>query len=189
MTTSPIAGPLVPTIESAPESALETLWAYFRISQALYEEAALLDARQYEAWLAMVTEDVVYQVPLIRNQSIDTMELAVSDGMLAIDDTYRTLKLRVDRHQTGFAWAEDPPSRIRRFVTNIRIVGHPAPQEYAVDSDLLLTRNRDWEPHSDLLAALRHDVWRWEAPRWKLARRRVILDQAEIGTRNLGIFL
>ena len=34
-----------------------------------------------------------------------------------------------------------------------------------------------------------HDVLRRENEKWKLARREVILDQAVLGTPNLGIFL
>ena len=36
-------------------------------------------------------------------------------------DTYASMRLRVDRLQTEHAWAEDPPSRTRRVVTNIRV--------------------------------------------------------------------
>lgn len=169
--------------------SLEELWLHHTLTQALYREAALLDGRRFDEWLLDLTDDVTYQVPLVLNQDAQHMDTAVTTGMLPVNDDRRTLQLRVDRLKTGFAWAEDPPSRVRRYVTNIRIQASNRPDECQVMSDLLVMRNRDWDAQNEVITAERQDVWRVSAGRWQLARRFTCIDQVFWGTRNLGIFL
>jgi phthalate 3,4-dioxygenase beta subunit len=49
--------------------------------------------------------------------------------------------MRVKRLATDHAWAEDPPSRTRHFVTNVRTF-RPRADELYVESALLLFRSR-----------------------------------------------
>ncbi|HYX91065.1 MAG TPA: aromatic-ring-hydroxylating dioxygenase subunit beta, partial [Myxococcaceae bacterium] len=95
----------------------------------------------------------------------------------------------VERLETGFAWAEDPPSRLRHFVSNVRVDLIPERQaEVAVRSNLLVYRSRWDKPLYDLLSAERHDVLRQVNGGWKLARRRVILDNTTLPTLNISFF-
>ena len=78
-------------------------------------EAELLDEYREREWLEeMVSREVVYQVPLRQ-----TVERARGTGFAAdtyhLDETYGSLASRVARNETAYAWAEDPPSRIRHF--------------------------------------------------------------------------
>lgn len=43
-------------------------------------------------------------------------------GMAFFDDDKATLKMRVDRMAVGRAWAEDPPSRSRRLLSNVEVL-------------------------------------------------------------------
>jgi 3-phenylpropionate/cinnamic acid dioxygenase small subunit len=99
------------------------------------------------------------------------------------------LELRVRRLETEYAWAEDPPSRTRHFVTNVRIAEGEEEDEVAVRSNLLLYRSRGSVPHYDLLSAERKDVLRKEEDQWKLRRRVILLDHAVLTTHNLSVFL
>jgi len=47
-------------IESASPAAIDELVRQHEIEQALYAEAALLDAHDYTGWLEALTEDVTY---------------------------------------------------------------------------------------------------------------------------------
>jgi ethylbenzene dioxygenase beta subunit len=161
--------------------------AYLAICQALYREAALLDAGRFDEWLAFLTEDIVYQAPVRVTRERGKPD--VSDEMLHFDDTYISLKNRIARINSGFAWAEDPPSRTRHFVSNVQVFPTERADEVGVHSSLLLYRNRGAEATHDLLSGERQDRLRWVDGAWRLARRRVILDQATLGTKNLGIFL
>jgi 3-phenylpropionate/cinnamic acid dioxygenase small subunit len=105
-----------------------------------------------------------------------------------LDDRH-TLELRVKRLKTEHAWAEDPPSRTRRFISNVRIKSGESQDEVEVRSYLLLYRNRGNDSDADLISAERQDVWRRSADGWKLGKRLILIDQGILGTKNLGIFL
>ncbi len=83
----------------------------------LYTEAELLDDGDEATWhQEMVSQDVVYQVPL--RQTVERARgTGFAEGAFHLDETYGSLASRVARNQTKYAWAEDPPSRIRHFVT------------------------------------------------------------------------
>ena len=90
---------------------------------------------------------------------------------------------------TKSAWAEDPPSRTRRLVTNVLVEETDKPQEYSVRSYLLVTRSRFNFDEYDLISAERRDILRSDGEGFKLAKREILLDQAVLGTPNLAIFL
>jgi 3-phenylpropionate/cinnamic acid dioxygenase small subunit len=96
--------------------------------------------------------------------------------------------MRTGRLQKS-AWAEDPPSRCRRFVTNVRVAACETPDEYEVVSYLFLERSRGDNPHNEQLTAERRDVWRKSDVGYLLARREIIVDQSVLGMSNLPIFL
>lgn len=160
---------------------------HYQVTQWLVEEAAMLDSGRFDDWLALMADDVVYRVPVRLTKPRG--ESDISDKMFHFDETIETLRLRVKRLDTEFAWAEDPPSRTRHFVSNVRVTPGAAEGELAVDSYLLVYRNRGERPDYDLISGQRHDVLRRRNGSWALARRTVVLDQATIGTKNLGIFL
>jgi 3-phenylpropionate/cinnamic acid dioxygenase small subunit len=105
-------------------------------------------------------------------------------------DDWRSMMGRVMRLTgTKSAWAEDPPSRTRRLVTNVRVNETEKADEFAVVSYLLVTRSRFNFDEFDLISCERHDLLRRDGESFKLARREILLDQAVLGTPNLAIFL
>ncbi|MGW6359578.1 aromatic-ring-hydroxylating dioxygenase subunit beta [Streptomyces sp. NPDC055092] len=165
-----------------------------RVGSALYNEvvewmdteAELLDAYREREWLeAMVSRDVVYQVPIRQ-----TVERARGTGFVAgafhLDETYGSLESRVARNETAYAWAEDPPSRIRHFVTGIRVAEDA--DLVIVRSNLLIYRTRQEQTQPQLLSGERQDQLRREDGALRLLRREVLLDLTVIGTHNLSIF-
>ncbi|BCZ95730.1 MULTISPECIES: aromatic-ring-hydroxylating dioxygenase subunit beta [Thermus] len=159
----------------------------------LYQEAECLDEGRYRDWLGFLTEDILYRVPVRITKERDPRggTSGVTEGMYHMDEDLTSLEMRVARLETGFAWAEDPPSRIRRFVTNVRI-GDPRPtdrgEEVEVRSNLLIFRSRWDKPDYTLMAAERQDVWRYSGDTWRLARRLVILDSTTLPVHNLAFF-
>ncbi len=96
----------------------------FEVEEFLYREASLLDERRLDEWLALCTDDIHYWMPIRRTttaKEIDN-EFTKPGGMAFFDDDKQTLGLRVQRLQVGRAWAEDPPSRTRHTVSNVRIL-------------------------------------------------------------------
>lgn len=157
------------------------------VNDLLIAEAEMLDERRFEEWLALFAEDVEYVAPVRvtrKNPGPD-----VDDAITLFDETLASLTLRVRRLRTDVAWAEDPPSLTRRLVTNIRVRPGAAEDELDVRSNLLLFRSRGDMGHHDLICGQREDLMRRVDDGLRIARRRILLDQASLGTKNLGIFL
>ncbi|MGQ0550014.1 MAG: aromatic-ring-hydroxylating dioxygenase subunit beta [Armatimonadota bacterium] len=158
------------------------------ILEFLYQEAECLDTGRFEDWLGMMTDDVQYQMPVrLTRERGDAPDR--SDQMQFFWDDRATLELRVRRLRTDFAWAEDPPSRTRHFVSNVRIAQAPTPDLLDVRSYVLITRSRGDAPNYEMISGERKDVLRRADGTWKLARREFVVDQAMLGVKNLGIFV
>jgi len=156
--------------------------------QFLVDEAYLLDAQQYEAWLDTLTDDVRYAMPVrvttARGAGFDT-----SPGMDHFDEDKYSLSQRVARMGTEHAWAEDPPSRLRHFITNVRTFTGDDDVHMVVESAELLFRSRGDVNDSALMSCGRQDVLRWCDDCWKLARRNIIADESVLRMQNLAVFL
>ena len=157
------------------------------VSDLLIMEAEYLDNRQFEDWLELLTKDIEYTAPIRVSRKSPAID--VIDDIGHFDDTLASLTLRVRRLRTDVAWAEDPPSHTRRLITNIRIRHADEEDELDVRSNLLLFRSRGDRGTYDLIVGERHDRFREVAGQWRIARRRAILDQNSLGTKNLGVFL
>ena len=161
---------------------------YNRLLETLYDEAAALDERRFDDWVAMLAPDLVYQAPIRLTRTGPNRDRDVMRTMFHFDDDYGSILMRTGRLQKS-AWAEDPPSRCRRFVTNVRIAECETPGEYEVVSYLYLERSRGDNPENESLTAERRDVWRDADGGYRLARREIIVDQSVLGMSNLAVFL
>ena len=161
--------------------------AYSEIADFLYEEAELLDEGRFSAWLGLMTEDMTYRMPIRVTKGRGAGPDYSHETEIFCDDL-PSLRLRIDRLSTDCAWAEDPPSRTRHVVSNVRIKGTPNPDELKASSYILVYRNRGNSPNGDLLSGKRLDLLRKVAGQWRLAKRTILLDQA-VGSGNLSIFL
>jgi phthalate 3,4-dioxygenase subunit beta len=161
--------------------------AYDRVVDFLYREAEALDERRHEDWLAMLTDDIRYRVPVRVTRARWLDEATLSD-MAHFDEDRYSLTKRVERFRTEHAWAEDPPSRTRRFVTNIRARWLDK-DEVEARSNLLLFRSRGDLYEPDLVSATRADRLRLDGADVRLAEREVTLDEAVLRTQNLAVFL
>lgn len=158
------------------------------IEDFLYGEAALLDAGGLDDWLDLLTDDVSYRMP-VRLTRERGKEADYSTEMQYFWDDRATLTLRVQRLKTEFAWAEDPPSRTRHYVSNVRISATRESHECEVRSYVLIYRNRGEVARHDLISGERTDILRRVNGAWKLARRVFLVDQATLGTPNLAILV
>jgi 3-phenylpropionate/cinnamic acid dioxygenase small subunit len=157
------------------------------VQDFLWHEAELLDDRRFEDWLALFSEDIRYTAPISVTRK--TPNPTVIDDIGYFDDNLPSLTLRVKRLRTDVAWAEDPPSHTRRFVTNIRVRPTETEDELAVRSALLLYRSRGDLGAYDLIVGERQDLLRAVGGEFRIARRRTVLDQSSLSTKNLGVFL
>ena len=89
-----------------------------QVEDFIYHEAALLDAWRLDDWLELLTADAVYCVP-----SNDRPYADPKKTLFIIADDINRIRARVTRLKDKSAHAEYPPSRTRRIITNVRIVG------------------------------------------------------------------
>jgi phthalate 3,4-dioxygenase subunit beta len=161
--------------------------AHLAAQQFLVEEAALLDAAEYEGWLDLLSEDVRYLMPVrvttARGAGFDTLA-----DMAHFDEDIYALRKRVQRLATDHAWTEDPPSRTRHFVTNVRTFRNGA-EELEVQSALLLFRSRGDNREAELISAGRRDLLRQTPGGLRLTRREITVDESVLRTQNLAVFL
>lgn len=88
------------------------------IEDFLYEEAALLDEWRLEEWLELLTEDASYYVP-----ATDIPDGDHRSTLFLVSDDPTRLRSRVKQLLGRFAHAENPHSRTRRLISNVRVRG------------------------------------------------------------------
>jgi len=163
---------------------------YNQIAEFLYEEAWLLDEIRLKDWVARLDIDLRYTCPVRQTRSLAQHSQSIVRTVMHFDETYASIRGRVGRiTDTKSAWAEDPPSRTRRLVTNILIESTEDPDEFEVKSYLLCSRSRFEETALLMLSCVRNDLLRRYDNSFKLARREIIVDQTVLGFPNLAIFL
>src|SRR5215468_10845864 len=97
---------------------------HYEVERFYYDEAALLDAHRYEEWLALFSDDARYFMPIRRTRTQRELdkEFTRPGEMAFFDDTKQLLAGRIAKLKSGRSWAEDPPSRTRHLITNVRVV-------------------------------------------------------------------
>ncbi|MFJ7682112.1 aromatic-ring-hydroxylating dioxygenase subunit beta [Peribacillus butanolivorans] len=167
---------------------VEEMLVKCEFEQWLYDEAQLLDDIEFDEWFHLMHSSLCYQMPVRVNK--DGVERPdYSTKMFTFNDDIELLKLRVDRLKTDYAWAEIPPSRTRRFVSNVRVKDFVEGEKAVVKSYLLIYRSRSTDIQHDLISGERNDEFIFEDGKWKLSKRIFIVDQTTINTRNLAIFV
>ena len=168
---------------------LSAILALHQVQDFLYREAELLDERRYEEWLDLFTEDARYFMPMRRNVPHDEAEREFTREGADVnwfDEGKDTLTRRVKQIRTGIHWAEEPPSRICHMVANVQVL-HSSDNELGVKSRFLIYRNRV-ETETDVLVGKREDLLRRVNGSFKIARRKIILDQNVLLAKNLTFF-
>jgi len=160
------------------------------VEQFLYMEADFLDHRQFHEWLDLFTEDAHYWMPIrsTRARGDEENEFTKEWENSYFDDDKPMLAQRVAKFDTGFSWAEDPPSRTRHLVTNVRIRDGVGTDELTVTCNFIVYRSR-MATDEDLWVGEREDRLRKVEGQWRIAGRKIFLDQTVLRSKNLSSFL
>jgi|SRR5579863_1586295 len=150
----------------------------------LYHEAHLLDSGLFLDWLDLLAPNLRYWAParaeVTREQERNDEAMRLS----LFDETKATLTLRIQRLSTGLAWSENPPTRTRRFISNVT-VGRQADDVVLIQSNFMLFRSRSFANES-ILVGCREDKW-FNAERWLLQERKIVVDQCTV--ENMSVLL
>src|SRR5712691_582776 len=107
------------------QTTLERLLLERDIEQFLYHEAALIDERRFSEWADLLAEDIHYHMPIRRNVKFGEWDRENTDSASEIswfDEGKRILVGRVRQLETGVHWPEEPFSRVRHMISNVRIL-------------------------------------------------------------------
>ncbi len=160
----------------------------FEVERFYYEEAAMLDERRYIDWLDLFTDDTHYWMPIRRTRTANELdkEFTPRGTMAYFDEDKPALENRVAKLETGYSWAEDPPSRTRHIVTNIRVLEDDG-AELTVESSFLPYRPR-LDSEEDTWIGRRRDVLRRVDDALRVADRQIFIEQTVLLSRNLSNF-
>jgi 3-phenylpropionate/cinnamic acid dioxygenase small subunit len=164
---------------------------HWELVEFLEDEATLLDHSRLLDWLQLLAPDLLYRMPVrVTRMRDDRSGEEFSSGMFHFDENATTMFVKVTRMATTPSpWAENPVSRTRRFITNVKVHRTDNADEFAVTSSILLVRSRYDEETLGLLSAERNDLIRRTDEGFRVARRMILADQATLGLANLAVFL
>lgn len=161
---------------------------HFAIEAHYRAEVRLWQTGQYREWLKeMVAEDIHYWMPIYEQRFIrDRRPDPTPDDAAIYNDDYGELNQRVERLYTGTVWMEDPPSKIRYFVSNTEAfdMGNG---EFDVYSNLLVYRNRR-QLETSVHTMGREDKLRRVGDGFQVFRRKLLLDARVTQDKNLYFF-
>jgi biphenyl 2,3-dioxygenase beta subunit len=169
-------------------SLQENMLLQYEVEQFLYHEARLLDDRKFDEWLDLLTDDIHYWMPIRRTTTMREIEneFTAPGAMAFFDDDKTYLTIRVQKMSAGNAWSEDPPSRTRHFVSNIRIVEIQG-DDITIDANFHLYRTR-LDSEEDSWLGRRKDVLRRVDGNFMIACRHIFLEQTLIKSQNMSNF-
>ncbi|MFZ9557118.1 MAG: 3-phenylpropionate/cinnamic acid dioxygenase subunit beta [Limnohabitans sp.] len=165
------------------------------IEEFLFDEAQLLDERDFKAWIDTLAEDLRYFMPMEFNVKFGDHARGEftqrREHMSWFNEGKWTLNKRVEQILTGVHWAEEPLSRVCRLVSNVQLTALQTSQagelEVDVSSRFLIYQNRcEYEQY--FFVGDRLDRIRLTAGGWRLARREIRLHQNVLLAKNLSIF-
>jgi p-cumate 2,3-dioxygenase beta subunit len=152
------------------------------VEDFLYREAALLDERRLDDWLVLLTSDARYLVP-----SNDQPDADPASSLFTIADDISRIRARVTRLKDKNAHAEYPPSRTRRIIANVRIVGREA-SELRVEANFIVYRFRREERIREYVGRYRY-VLRVVDGDLRIAKREAVIDAMELGSLGSVSFI
>ncbi|HEY1546045.1 MAG TPA: aromatic-ring-hydroxylating dioxygenase subunit beta [Xanthobacteraceae bacterium] len=152
------------------------------VEDLFYYEAELLDSWQLDEWLTMLTDNVTYLVPPNDRPNADhryTLFTIADDGV--------RLRERIIRLKDPNCHAEYPPSRTRRFITNVRITAIEG-DTVSASANFSIHRFRRGGTHQEFVGQYRYTLKR-QSGMLKIAERRAVLDAEELGALGSVSFI
>jgi 3-phenylpropionate/cinnamic acid dioxygenase small subunit len=178
------------SVEVAPTTAKIDQSLLTEILNFFIAEAWLLDDRRLREWLDLFTDDMVYFMPRRKNvlrRELDREIPAIGTDLPFFEDNRKLMEVRIQRLESGSAWAEEPPSRTRHLIGNVMLEKVDDDGTVHAKSAFICHRSHG-ETDSALYSGYRQDVLRPVEGSWKIAHRTVVLDANVILDKNLAIF-
>ena len=172
-----------------------------RLERFYFHEARLLDNRQYQQWLTLLSEDIRYVIPSRINVQVNNRDRGQQDmisverelegedsmGCPLREEGYILLMLRAERAYKINSWSENPPARTRRIIGNIELMAREG-DTLSVVSNFHLYYSRPGSANT-LYSGQRRDILLSHADGlFRIVKREVVLDYSSIELPTLGLF-
>lgn len=161
---------------------------HYAVEQFLYLEAALLDEWRFREWLELMAEDIRYVLTTNTQAQTRDRRRGVAPPLTYIfnEDKFQ-LERRVARLETGMAWSEEPPSRTRHFVSNLRVLADHGDTVETSCNYLIHRAAKARDIYT--FVGTRHDVLRrtGKGAGWEVLSRELALDEFVLQAPNLSI--
>lgn len=141
-----------------------------QVEDFLYAEAALLDEWRLNEWLGLFDQkDGGYYMPTTDHPDGDP-----NIDLFLIADDMPKLRSRVEQLLSGLTWAENPRSRTRHMVSNVRILGCDG-DVVSVNANFVVYRMR-FQNIDPYIGTYRYKLVPRDKGMFTILERRVILD-------------
>ena len=141
------------------------------VEQFIYREARLADEHSYEEWESLWADDGVYWVPADGGRGADP-----ATTMSIIYDNRSRISTRVKQYLTGKRHSQNPPSSLRRIVSNVEVLADDG-SEIEAAANFLIYESRDRGP--TIWAGRYEYVLRRTGGGLSMARKTVLLAGAD----------
>tara|TARA_A100001037_G_scaffold83142_1_gene75196 strand:+ start:17633 stop:18139 length:507 start_codon:yes stop_codon:yes gene_type:complete len=159
-----------------------------KVEQFLYREVRMLAEGEFEEWLDLFTEDSRYLMPIRETTATREESERGEDYLPHVDDDKDFMRARVQRLRHRLAHAEQPPSRLRYFISNIEVEDAEGGETGDLDvrCNLMVYQSR-LERTEKIFVGRREDRLRPENGSYQITNRKVVLDQSLL-PRSITIF-
>lgn len=162
--------------------------AYNQVMHFLIQEAKALDELRADDWLAMLDDDLFYHMPL-RRTTLRAEQQSYHEQTNWFHETKPSIAFKLMRvTESGSAWADDPATRVRRFVSNLTLYDTNEKDTYLAESYIMVSASRGNQHAPDIISARRDDVLRREGDGFRLLRRTILSDYTVLGIPSLPFF-
>lgn len=151
-----------------------------RVEDFIYYEANLADENRYDEWEQLWADDALYWIPFGKDDPDPRRDASI------IYDNRGRIASRIQQLKTGVHWIQDPPSRMRRLITNILVEETPD-GELLVNSNFMLVELRQHE--QNLWAGRTIHRLRPDNGTFKMAMKKVLLVNNVEPLPHLAILL
>lgn len=140
------------------------------VEDFLYDEAEILDTWQLEEWLTLFEPGASYHIP-----STDRPLGDPETSLFLVADDWIRIQARVKRLLSRNAHVENPQSRTRRIVGNVRVKAGPEPDTLTVAAAFAIYRMR-YELTDIFIGRYEHILAVGDDGRLRFRHRKAVLD-------------
>src|SRR5262245_30291491 len=155
------------------------------IWEFLVNESAALDEHRHDDWLALLTDDFIYAIPVPHSREDPTQSPYDKSTFLA-HESKSFLGMRFARLSSDHAWSERPAAFFRHFISNFQLLDGVDGESWTVATNVLVVRSRLPEP-TTMSTAGRRDTIVSTPGGLRLKHRIVFLDTELPTDGQLGL--